>query len=348
MGAVNFSVDVNMIRFFKRFLPLDLFIETGTMKGDTVDVVRAYFARTVSIELSDDYYQAAVERFRDDSSVVLLKGDSAVLLRDLVADAGDTSAMFWLDAHWCCDDEQKTEGERSQCPLLGEIEAIGRLNPESVVLIDDARLFFCTPGRPHDYRQWPDFHDIVNALARLSPVHRMMVANDVIVFYPETLFEDFQRFVHEEGVDWLKILNTYRDWPRLSREYERLSKSHEALSRSHQETAVELQSQQEAFAEDRSRFEATRREMAAVISARENAFGRIEREFDRSLALMNENIAQKDAAIVHLETIQDMQKQTIAERDQIIRRLESRRFFKRSALWVSSLMKKLSNTKPAP
>ena len=116
MGAVSFSIDLDLIRFFKRFLPLEIFIETGTMKGDTVDAVRSYFARTVSIELSDAYHRAAVERFRDDPSVVLLKGDSAALLRGLAEDAAETSALFWLDAHWCCDDERKTEGERSSAP----------------------------------------------------------------------------------------------------------------------------------------------------------------------------------------------------------------------------------------
>ncbi|WP_373499486.1 hypothetical protein [Desulfococcus sp.] len=340
MGAVSFSIDVDLIRFFKRFLPIETFIETGTLKGDTVAAVRPYFARTVSIELSDEYYQDAVKRFRDDPDVVLLKGDSAALIGGLARDVDETPAMFWLDAHWCSDDEQKAEGARSQCPLLGEIRAIGRIHPESVVLIDDARLFLCTPGRPHDYGQWPDFHDIVKALLELSPVHRMMVANDVIVFYPEALLEPFQRFVHETGVDWLEVVNTFRDWPRLSREYETLSEAHETLARIHQETVRELAALRRACDEERRRHDADRRETAAVLSAREEAWGRIAQETDRNRALMEDLIRQKDAAIAQLETIADMRRQTIVHRDRVIQRLESRRFFKRATLWAASIFRR--------
>lgn len=336
MGAVSFSIDVDLIRFFKRYLPLAAFIETGTMKGDTVALVRPYFARTVSIELSDDYYQAALERFRGDPDVILLKGDSAALIEGPAREADAAPAMFWLDAHWCRDDEEKTEGAGSQCPLLGEIRAIGRIHPESVLLVDDARLFLCTPGRPHDYGQWPDFHDIVTALLALSPVHRVMVVNDVIVFYPEALFAPFRQFVHETGVDWLEIANTHRDRPRLSRECETLARAREELARTHQETARELAELRRSCDEERRQREAERREAAAALSARE----RIEQEFERNRALMEVVIAQKDAAIVQLESIAGMQRQTIAQRDQVIQRLESRRFFKRAVLWAAGVCRR--------
>jgi hypothetical protein len=336
MGAVSFSIDVGMIRFFKRFLPLAVFIETGTMNGDTVAAVRPYFARTVSIELSEEYQRAAAERFRDDPDVEILQGDSAALLGRLAGEVDNISAMFWLDAHWCRDDERETGGAASQCPLLAEIAALGRLNAESVLLIDDARLFLCTPGRPHAFRQWPDFHDIVAALLKLSPVHRTMVVNDVIVLYPARLLEPFQRYVHENGVDWLDIINTCRDWPRLSREHERLKEAHGNLARTHQETVRELQALQEVHAAAERRHEAERQ----AAAAREASFGRIEQEFERSLALMAASLAQKDENIAQLQAIAEMRAATVAERDQVIQRLERRRLFKRAALWAASITRK--------
>ena len=73
------------------------------------------------------------------------------------------------------------------------------------------------------------------------------------------------------------------------------------MTRVHQETVRELQALRQTYAEDKNQCEAARRALEAAASVRENAFGRIEREFDRSLALMNENIA-------HLESIADIAK----------------------------------------
>ena len=45
MGAVNFSIDKDLVEFFSRHLPFEVFVETGTYKGDSIDRVRAYFNR---------------------------------------------------------------------------------------------------------------------------------------------------------------------------------------------------------------------------------------------------------------------------------------------------------------
>ena len=322
MGAVNFSIDGKLIRFFKRFLPLVSFIETGTMKGDTVAAVKPYFTKTVSIELSDEYYKFAVERFRDDPDVILLKGDSAALIEGPAREADSKPAMFWLDAHWCCDDEGKTGGVGSQCPLLKELRAIGRIHPESVLLVDDARLFLCTPGRPHDYRQWPDFHDITAALSALSSVHRIMVVNDVIVFYPEVLFEPFRRFVHETGVDSLAIANSQRDIPRITNEYKTLADNHETLVRTHGKTLVEIEELRRVCEKERMHYEKTRKALAALDHTGQAP------EWHRTLM---------EGGRERREIKARMREQTMSGWNLVIQRIESCRWVKQVLLRTASI-----------
>jgi glycosyltransferase involved in cell wall biosynthesis len=209
MGAVSFTIDSSLVEFFAERLPIDTFVETGTYRGDAIEVVKPYFERCFSVEFSEEYYIHAAARFQNDPSVTLLKGDSGVVLADLVKRIGEKSILFWLDAHWCAD--ENTTGEMSKCPLVSELGSIDHLSEESVILIDDARLFLCPPGKPHDYSQWPDLNEVLAALARLSDRHNLMVINDVMVYYPRMLKSDLQHYAHAHGVDWLKVMAQSRD-----------------------------------------------------------------------------------------------------------------------------------------
>ena len=203
MGAVTFSIDVKLVEFFVRYFLFDCFIETGTFRGDTLELVKPYFPQLLSIEFSDEYYRLAVARFHKDSAINILKGESWEVLTNLVQQKKGKSLFFWLDAHWC--EAENTAGEKSQTPLLRELQAIQSLNEKSVLLIDDARLYLCPPGKPHEFSQWPDFDEILQVLHALSDKHKLIVLNDVLVYYPQAIQSDMQHFAHEEGIDWLDI-----------------------------------------------------------------------------------------------------------------------------------------------
>ena len=55
MGAVHFSLDTNLVKAIKSVLSLDVFVETGTFKGDTIENVKDYFTEIHSVELSEEY-----------------------------------------------------------------------------------------------------------------------------------------------------------------------------------------------------------------------------------------------------------------------------------------------------
>ena len=229
MGAVDFSIDPRLVESLAEALPLSVFVETGTFEGEAIARLRRLFGEIHSVELSDKYYGEAVVRFGDDSAVKLYHGDSTDVLRVVQPNLQSRSVLYWLDAHWCVADE--TSGDHSQCPLLEELQAIGSLNPLSVILIDDARLFLATPPAPHEVTDWPRLESVVHHLRSLSDEHEMMVVNDVIVFFPASARTSVERYARSSGIDWLVQLHQLEQLERERTEMsEALTERLEALN----------------------------------------------------------------------------------------------------------------------
>ncbi len=209
MGAISFSLDESLIAFLAQTLPPCVFVETGTFKGDSLALASRYFPECHSVEYSPQYFATALLRFQGRTGIHLQPGPSPEFLRGLQAQLAGRPALFWLDAHWCQADN--TAGADSQSPLLAELAAMHPFHLESILLIDDARLYLAPPPAPHRLSDWPDFSEVVQSLLRLSASHRIMVLNDVIIFYPKHIHEPLRRFAHTQGVDWLHLANQARD-----------------------------------------------------------------------------------------------------------------------------------------
>jgi hypothetical protein len=208
LGAVGFSIDITLVKYLQAALPLSVFVETGTFEGEAIARVREFFGTIHSIELSDYHHARAVDRFASYSDISLHHGDSAHILASLRRTLEHKAVLYWLDAHWCVADE--VAGEQSQCPLLDELAALGRLNRNSVVLIDDARLFLATPPHPHEVSHWPRFQEVLRRLQELSSCHEVTVVNDVIVFVPDTASSAVSEYSRFHGIDWLTELHIRR------------------------------------------------------------------------------------------------------------------------------------------
>lgn len=222
MGAIHFSIDEKLLEFFATRLKPAHFVETGTFKGESLRRARRFFKECHSAEMSPHYFAEAQKAFAQDAGVHLALGDSAAFLRGWQEKHRGETALFWLDAHWCVAD--KTAGENSQSPLLSEIEALAGLPADSVILIDDARLYLSAPPAPHEVRDWPDFHSVVSALFKISSRHRLLVLNDVILFYPEELRAAMTEFAHQNGTDLLELANQSRAYRELEPEKIKLQK----------------------------------------------------------------------------------------------------------------------------
>lgn len=205
MGAVSFSLDKGLVIALKEVLPLDVFVETGTFNGDTVESVKKLFDEIYSIELSQVLWAKAARRFEDCRHVRVLHGNSPEKLREVHSELRDSGVLYWLDAHWCI--ATNTAGELSQCPLLEELQTIGKLNDKSAVLIDDARLFLAPPLAPHDTTHWPSFNQVLTYLLAMSVDHELIVINDVIAFFPKQARSAMQAYAQSCGTDWLSAIN---------------------------------------------------------------------------------------------------------------------------------------------
>jgi hypothetical protein len=221
MGAINFSLDTELLAFLLQKASINIFIETGTYLGDTVNSVSSFFKKIISIELSEKYYQEAQDRFKEQSHIQIFQGNSSIILSQLNREMEfiKQPILFWLDAHWCA--SEGTAGQQSQCPLLDELIAIDKLHPHSFILIDDARYFFSAPSKPNEYSQWPYFDIIISQLRLLSDAHEIMVFNDVIIYYPREIRVALLEFTHYKGVDWLSIAEKSRNYDFLLNEAEK-------------------------------------------------------------------------------------------------------------------------------
>lgn len=118
---------------------LTAFIETGTYRGDTLWPLLDGFEALISIELDDALHVAATERFKDQTHVSLLRGNSAEMLKQAVSMVEDSPALVWLDAHFS---GVGTAFGGTNTPVYDELDAIFASNrPRDVVLIDDLRCF---------------------------------------------------------------------------------------------------------------------------------------------------------------------------------------------------------------
>ena len=210
MGAVNFSIDDSLLSMMREVLHLYAFVETGTFEGESVQRALPFFEEIHSVELSEIYFKKAVQRFENEKNVHLYHDDSVRFLKQVQQALKDKAVLYWLDAHWCSADE--TAGGTSQCPVLEELDAISRLGAESVILIDDARLFLCPPPPPHTVEDWPRFDALVRKLFLISSVHELMVVNDVLICFPRSIREHVEKYAREHSIDWLSVLDKSRDY----------------------------------------------------------------------------------------------------------------------------------------
>ena len=207
MGAITFSLDPALLRTLLALVKFDLFLETGTYQGDTVALARAHFAEVISIEHDVALAQAAAMRFAHDPQVTVLQGRSDQVLAQLQPQLQQRRVLYWLDAHWCMPDTitSETQPAEAHCPLLQELAALQHLHADSVILIDDARLFMAPPVAPHPMAHWPRLQAILVALQQLSTAHRLLIFNDVLIFYPHAIEEELYAFAHRHGVDWQQL-----------------------------------------------------------------------------------------------------------------------------------------------
>jgi hypothetical protein len=172
------AVKREILRGYARRYGLDTLVETGTYKADTVRALRRDFDRIYSIEVDPGLHRRAERRCRRQRNAVLLCGDSADLLPEVLDRLGGP-ALFWLDAH--CSGAGTGSGA-TETPILRELSSIlGRPGSAHVVLVDDHREF--ARGQV-DYPDEEHLHDLVAGTG-----YDIEVADDILRLLPSTVAE---------------------------------------------------------------------------------------------------------------------------------------------------------------
>jgi len=183
---------------------IENFIETGTFRGNTAVWASKNFDKVKSIEVSEELYNDAVEKYGDIENTDFILGNSAKELDSIIKDISGRS-VFWLDAHYM--EVSDTGVGESECPLLNELEAIVGVEPDPIIFIDDARFFISPPPHPHSPSEWPDIEEVITHIKKISDEYYICITEGVIIAVPENDSEIVVNYAQQVSAEqwWVVI-----------------------------------------------------------------------------------------------------------------------------------------------
>jgi len=184
------SIDIEFLNSLADdYTKFPCFIETGTLKGETIIPLEPYFDTLYTIEYSEYYYNLTKNRYRGDKINFIL-GDSSVVFESMLPTINE-KCIFFLDGHWSGGNTGKSTVD---CPLNEEITHINNLfQNEAIIIIDDFRLFGLDKSSGKLGEDWTNINK-ANLLAilnlRINKVYHMdsdMARDDRLIIHINAL-----------------------------------------------------------------------------------------------------------------------------------------------------------------
>lgn len=171
-----------VIEHYRKIYEPRVMVETGTFLGDTVDHFKNKFESVISIELSEDLAKKAMKRFANTEGVRIIEGDSSLVLPGILPEL-NSPVLFWLDGHYSFEffvnnEFIRTAKGETKTPIEKELDIILQSEIESVILVDDARLF---TGK-EDY---PSIKSVKRKVKKYKVDRMVFVKNDIIHIIPK-------------------------------------------------------------------------------------------------------------------------------------------------------------------
>ena len=164
------SYKLQVIKHYSNMLNLRLLIETGTYLGETISHCINAFKEIHSIEISNDLFQKAEQKFKHEINVFLYMGDSAKVLPELLKSI-NVPSIFWLDGHYSAGITAKG---KKNTPIIEELDSIlAHPLEDHVILIDDARCFI----GEEDY---PTLFELKEFIEERKPQFQIKLKHDII------------------------------------------------------------------------------------------------------------------------------------------------------------------------
>jgi len=140
-----------------------------------VDAMKKNFDRIYSIELSNELYENAKNRFKGEEHIELIHGDSGIELNNIM-DRINQPALFWLDGHYS--GGVTARGDKDT-PIYEELKhIINAPDNGHVIIIDDARFF----GRQ---RAYPSIEELSDFIRSKRPDANIVIQDDSIRITPK-------------------------------------------------------------------------------------------------------------------------------------------------------------------
>jgi hypothetical protein len=165
-----------LAEFCAHELQLEMFVETGTFRGESAAWAAERFRDVVTIERNPELFAAARDKAMH-PNIVFHFGHSPALLPEIAT--LPPRKLFWLDAHWC-GLAGNAYGVEDQCPVAAELAVLRASTADYVIMIDDFHMFAMPPSPPFRAEQWPSLDELF-ALARELPQQKMFVVGNAIV-----------------------------------------------------------------------------------------------------------------------------------------------------------------------
>lgn len=186
-GCATGGLPIHLVKPLIDKYEIPVFCESGTANGDSARWASKNFFHVYTIEI----IEGRQDRKDEKDNIKWFVGDSAELFPNIIKEIKEWRfngnekqpyVLFYLDAHYS--DDVPNETGYPECPLLKEIECISKYGYESIIIIDDARLFLGQPPHPHNPEEWPSIKEIFLLLNEKFPYHHITITDDYILAIP--------------------------------------------------------------------------------------------------------------------------------------------------------------------
>ena len=141
-----------------------VFIETGTLYGNTIIPLEKYFTELHTIEIKKELFDH-VKKTYNNSKINFHLGDSGEMLAKICPDI-KLNTIFFLDGHWSSNNTGKGDKD---VPLYEELKCIMEyLKHKCIIIIDDCFLFGKGPNKGDCNENWEDINT-PNILKLVNP-----------------------------------------------------------------------------------------------------------------------------------------------------------------------------------
>lgn len=184
------------------FFSPKIFVETGTLWGDTCLFFRNHFKKLYTIDIDKFCYENAKNISRNFPNIEPILGDSGIKITE-VLEKIDEPALFFLDGHFTPIDNPRGKNPKASnygnlrseqfgnTPIISEIKKIGNhIIKNHVILIDDVGHF-----EQNEAFGYPSMTQLIEYCKQALPNHEIMVRYGMFIIFPKNSKDDFLKYI---------------------------------------------------------------------------------------------------------------------------------------------------------